>query len=491
VHDGRAVLDVAVRAWSRIPPRLRGVLVVTACVAVASAAVAAFTMRDSSVPLYAAPLSQAQIAEVGDRLAGWGIPFRVTADNVAVPAATRQATLLRLSAAGVPHRPLPTSLETLADAGPLLPDRVLEARQRAGLEGEVAQSLRTLDGVADARVIIAPGRNGTFVDEAPTPTTASVRISLRAGAHLDGARARAVRAFVAAAVPGLSAEHVQVLDDRGTPYDEASSTFDEGALQTQVQSALDQVEGTGATLVRVRVVRDDDAREVTVRRILPAGGALRSESAQEEYHGNNGAYRTGRSAVEGGSDEREERATLPAGRVRRIAVAVFVDRPRAGDLSKIRALVETAAAIDVRRGDELRVETIDFAHPAAPPARSPVPMLLATLVPSIFVGLAIVIAALAARPAAQACATALRGLALRRAVERTPPASAEAQRLRAALDVEPPHAAAAVISALPASTAIAVLDLYPAEERERIVRRMATARADAIPSLETILGKYS
>ncbi|TAM62480.1 hypothetical protein EPN52_00040 [bacterium] len=477
--------------WRGRSPRLRATLAACAALAAVVAAAAAFALRDTSLPLFAGTLRPAQVAEVGDRLASWGIPFRTSADNVEVPRALRRATLLRLALAGVPQRPLPSSLETLADAGPLTPDRVLEVRQRAGLEGEIAQSLRTLEGIFDARVIIAPGHAATFADEAATPATASVRISPRAGSALDAARVQAVRAFVAAAVPGLLPERVQVLDDRGEAFDAATAAPGEDSLEARLQSALDRVEGLGATLVRVHVVRADDARELLLRRIVPAGGALRSESAQEEYRNGGGAYRSGHNAAQDGSDEREERAQLPSGRIRRVSIAVFVDRSRAGDLSKIRELVEGAAAVDPRRGDEVRVEALEFAHPLPVTPRSPVPLLLAALLPALLVGASLIVAALLARPLAALLAEALRGAGLRRAVERTPPPLAEARRLRAALDVEPPHAAAAVISALPASTAVAVLDLYPAEERERIVRRMATARADAIPSLESILGKYS
>lgn len=487
-----ALLAAAQRAWSALPARARAGMLAAAALVLATGAIAALASRDTSVALFAAPLLPAQVAEVGDRLARWGVPFRAGADGVMVPRALRQQTLLRLSLAGVPHRPLPTSLETLADAGPLVPERILEVRQRAGLEGEIAQSLRTLEGITDARVIIAPGHEGTFADQAATPTTASVRLSLRTGAHLDAPRVRAVRAFVAASVPGLVPERVEVLDDRGSAGEDASvSTVDGNGLQTQVQSALDQVEGAGNTIVRVRIVRDDDAREVLQHRVLPAGGALRSESAQEQYRAGGTAYNSGKSTLDAGSDEREERASFPAGRVRRIAVAVFVDRSRQGDLSKIRELVEAAAGLDVRRGDDLRVEALDFARPRPPAASSPLPMLAALLLPSLFIAVAVIVAAWATRPLVVAAVAAARALALRRCVEREQPALNQAARLRAALDVEPPHAAAAVISALPASTAVAVLDLYPAQEREHIVRRMATARSEAIPPLEKILGKHS
>src|SRR6185312_9545122 len=60
-------------------------------------------------------------------------------------------------------------------------------------------------------------------------------------------------------------------------------------------------------------------------------------------------------------------------------------------------------------------------------------------------------------------------------------------RVRGALAGEPPHVAAAVISALPAATATAVLELYPPEERAQIVRRLARAAVDLVPHPEELL----
>lgn len=59
--------------------------------------------------------------------------------------------------------------------------------------------------------------------------------------------------------------------------------------------------------------------------------------------------------------------------------------------------------------------------------------------------------------------------------------------VRGALANEPPHTAAAIISALPAATATAVLDMYPPEERAAIVRRMSRAAAPVVPDYETVL----
>jgi flagellar motor switch protein FliG len=59
--------------------------------------------------------------------------------------------------------------------------------------------------------------------------------------------------------------------------------------------------------------------------------------------------------------------------------------------------------------------------------------------------------------------------------------------MRGVLDGEPPHVAAAIISALPTATAAAVLELYPPDERAAIVRRLARDNASLVPQPEELL----
>jgi hypothetical protein len=64
-------------------------------------------------------------------------------------------------------------------------------------------------------------------------------------------------------------------------------------------------------------------------------------------------------------------------------------------------------------------------------------------------------------------------------------------QVRGALAHEPPHAAAAVISALPAATAAAVLELYPQHEREAIIARMQRIHSTVIPGADEILARHA
>jgi flagellar motor switch protein FliG len=51
------------------------------------------------------------------------------------------------------------------------------------------------------------------------------------------------------------------------------------------------------------------------------------------------------------------------------------------------------------------------------------------------------------------------------------------------------HAAAAIISALPASTAAAVLEMYPQHERDAIVRRMQRPNSPLLADAENLIAR--
>jgi flagellar motor switch protein FliG len=105
----------------------------------------------------------------------------------------------------------------------------------------------------------------------------------------------------------------------------------------------------------------------------------------------------------------------------------------------------------------------------------------------VLTGIALVlVVAFAAKPCAGAAIRMLEAGAMRSAardVAGLPPG-----RVRGALVGEPPHVAAAIISALPTATAAAVLELYPAEERTAIVRRLARgANSTLVPNPEDLI----
>jgi flagellar biosynthesis/type III secretory pathway M-ring protein FliF/YscJ len=475
-----------VRALS---PRAR---LVVACALVAllgAGAVGFVASRDTRVALFATPLRGDQLAEVEQRLAAWNVPHATLSDNVRVERARRGELLLRLSLAGVPHAHLAGSDEALAHVGALTPQTVLEAQTRDALAADLALGLRGLDGIADARVVIAPSSGGVYADEPRRDASASVRITLAPGARLAARTVAGIKAFVAGGVPALDAERVTVLDDRGLALD-ADGGDDAADVQVALQSALDGAFGTAATIVRVHRERVAERRDVRDVHRAAAGGSIARSTTDEHYASNAKKYSKTSATEDRGSTVREEHRVVAPDATARLTVAVFVDAARRLDLAKIRALAAATAGTRVERGDTVSVEAVTF-HDGAPvavrAARAPGWLLaFASVVPQALTAIAVVLAiAFGARPLASAAVRVLESASARRAAREVagiPPA-----RVRGALDGEPPHVAAAIISALPTATAAAVLELYPPEERGAIVRRLARANASLVPPAEELI----
>jgi flagellar M-ring protein FliF len=481
--DVRAI----VARFGALSPRVR----IGACAAAAAAllalAIAFGATRDTRVTLFATPLYPDQLSEVEVHLAAWRVPYAPLADNVRVAPHARSDLLLRLALAGVPHRHLTTSDEAFARVGALTPQSVLDVQSRDALAADLAQGLRGLDGIADAQVIIAPAAGGAYADEPARDASASVRVTLAPGARLAAATIVGIRDFVAGGVPGLDPDRVTVLDDRGPA---GAADGDEADLQTSLQTALDAAFGAGTTIVRVHRDVLGERREDRDVKHTPLAGDLARTSADERFAGEKKKYSKITATDEHGDETHDVTQIADPDATARVSVAVFVDGSRLLDLDKIRALAAAATGIDPQRGDTLHVEAVRFASASPGPLRGLDGWAIAGLVTGIAPQLAlvaglVVLVAWGARPAYALAVRAVETSGLRAAAEGAtglPPA-----RVRGALAGEPPHVAAAVISALPAATATAVLELYPPEERAQIVRRLARAASDLVPHPEELL----
>ncbi|HTU82599.1 MAG TPA: flagellar M-ring protein FliF C-terminal domain-containing protein [Candidatus Acidoferrales bacterium] len=485
-----ALLDAR---WRGLAPSARVALSALVAVAGIACAVAALAARAPRETLFAAPLHAEQLSEVEERLAAWGVAFTPTADNVVVSTGRRNDLLLRLAMAGVPHEHLETTGEALAGVGALTPQAVIDAQTRAGLAGDIEAGLRGIDGVDDARVLVAPAKPAEFADESSREASASVRLRTRGGAPLPDATVAGIRAFVAGAVPGLAPSNVTILDDTGAALGDRQRPGDANALQRSLQGALDAAYGEGTSIVRVRVeYRGDRVAQRDVRR-TPAGlEPIVRAARSERYDDGAKRYRRDEQNDDRGSDTREFVSETEPGEIRRVSTAVLVDSAAAVRVAEVREVAAATVGYDARRGDTLAVTAVDF-HRAAVPRKDVWWLLygaIVPLLPAVALGVALVVTARTAVPATIAAA---RPLLERAAIARTAKdvSGLEPQRVRNALSHEPPYAAAAVISALPAATAAAVLDLYPAHERQAIVARMQRPQTPFLADAQEFLRRHA
>ncbi|MGA8838942.1 MAG: flagellar M-ring protein FliF C-terminal domain-containing protein [Candidatus Aquilonibacter sp.] len=477
-----------------LPPSLRIVAVAVVTLLVGFAVLATILGHPDRAPLFASPLHAEQLGEVQEQLAAWSVPFSPSDGNVIVDAARRNDLLLRLSLAGIPHAHVETTGEALANVGVLTPQAVIDAQTRSGLAGDIQVALRSVDGVDDAHVIVAPAQSAQFADQSARPATASVRVQLHPGAVLSRDAVAGVRRFVAASVAGLDPANVTILDDRGVALDDNGSGGDDPqALEGSLQSALDAALGAGVSIVRVHAEYTHATSEQRDTRRSPINGDPIERTAQtESYDGGGKKYAKNDEHEDRGSETHENVTHADPGAVVRISTAVFVDAGRGADLAKVRELAAATVGFDPHRGDELSVQAVAF-HRVLAEKHDGWFLLYGAIVP-LLPTLAIVAGLLGfGRYLLPNVHALVKGALERDAIARTSRTVTgyAPARVRGALAGEPPHAAAAIISALPAATAAAVLELYPPLEREAIVKRMQRTQSSVIPNADELLARHA
>ena len=281
-------------------------------------------------------------------------------------------------------------------------------RQRA-LEGELARTIRSLDGVNFARVQLVLPKHELFQDDDAQPT-ASVVVGT-AGREPSADQVRALQNLVAGAVPNLKPDKVTVVDQNarllgGGDGDAAASQAadDERAsmedrIRKRVKELVEGVVGPGRA--RVQVTADLDLNQVTTQeeKYDPDGQVARSTQTDEEtakqnqpesttaasatanVPGTPGAPSSNANTTTSDSGHTVEttnyeiskttKTTVAApGTVKRLSVAVAVDgvmspgkngkpgnwAPRSQEeMQHIQDLVRSAVGYDQTRGDQVNV----------------------------------------------------------------------------------------------------------------------------------------
>lgn len=145
------------------------------------------------------------------------IPYRIHPDSgqVLVPASMLGKTRMLLAAKGVTAQ-LPAGLELMDKSDPLgVSQFVQDVRFRRGLEGELAQSIMSMDAISAARVHLAIARSTSFVSSDGDKSSASVVLAVKPGRTLAPEQIAAVVNLVAGSVASLSPQRVSLVDQAG------------------------------------------------------------------------------------------------------------------------------------------------------------------------------------------------------------------------------------------------------------------------------------
>jgi flagellar M-ring protein FliF len=343
------------------------------------------------------------------------VPYRLHPDSgqVLVPEAQVGRVRMLLAAKGVTAK-LPAGLELMDRNDPLgVSQFVQDVRFRRGLEGELAQSIATLDAIDSARVHLSIAKSTSFVSSDGEKSSASVVLALKAGRTLVPEQIAAIVNLVAGSVASLAPQRVSLVDQAGNylssridladGFDGSAGT--DGARRYQdearrnVQDLLAGVIGAENFKVSVTASVDNDRVEETVEKYGEAP-KVTSEATRDEQDRNrmamgvpgslsnrpvpppgsasgpeDGSARKNATTRQYAYDRSIVQTRKGRGALARLSVAVVLNSaaapsPKDGwttaEVANIDRILRNGLGIDAHRGDALVVSTLAFPPQPAP-----------------------------------------------------------------------------------------------------------------------------
>ena len=396
--------------YLRQPAIQRALPAIAMTSAIGIAALAYFTMQAAPQAQLFAGLDDTDKAAVADALQTQGIGHSIDPTTGALTVDADKLHQARIALAGQGLPKAAPSGDSLIASLPMGSSRAIEGEAlRSAREADLSRTIETIDAVKSARVHVAAAEPSLFVRE-DKPATASVMLTLQNGRSLSDGQVQAIRFLVASSVPGMNADQVSVIDQRGALLSDTASGSDMKAFQLQVQvedrfrRALDTLLGPmlGAGNYTVEVHADVDmsesqatresfpendramTSEQITRTVSGAGdapavgipGALSNQPPQATTVTANAPQPTPTAAPIPSTESNENAARAfevgreisvthsPQGKLRRVSVAVALNQGKKAltqaDMTKIDSLVKGAIGFDAMRGDQVAISQRPF-----------------------------------------------------------------------------------------------------------------------------------
>ncbi len=367
----------------------------------------------SPTSLLYANLDLKEAGQITAQLDQSGVKYEVKGDGSTIFVDRDKVASTRLLLSG---KGLPTSGSVgyeIFDSAPAMgqTDFVQTLNRQRALEGELARTIRSIQGVSFVRVHLVMPKHQLFEEDAQQPS-ASILIAT-GGGRVGPEQVRAIRNLVAGAVPELKPERVSITDQQG----ELLAAEGDGAVdgagggeRNQVEERIrrtvkDMVEGiVGPGHARVQVSADLDMSSHTTQseKFDPDGQVVRSTQTSDEKSAENKANSSGATSAsqnvpgaapaaganpDSSNPGKQDETTnyeiskttttdvQQPGQVKRLSVAVAVDgttgpavhgkpgpyAPRSPeDMKRIDQLVRSAMGFDDKRGDQVSVVNVPF-----------------------------------------------------------------------------------------------------------------------------------
>lgn len=279
-----------------IPPGLRPLaMLIGIAAAVAVGVGIVLWSKEPTYSLLYGNLGQQDAAQIAQALDTNGIPYRLEGSGtITVPADRVHDARLKLAGQGLPEGDGGFSVMS-KDPGFGVSQFMEGARYQHALETELARTITNLQAVEGARVHLALPRQSAFVRDRRKPS-ASVFLQMKPGRRLESEQVTAIVNLVASSIPELEAQQVTVVDQQGRLLSSPDGSSEVAEREKQMEIARELEDRytqrvqqllaplVGSDRVRAQVVADvemsttEEARE----QYRPESQIVRSEQTAEE-----------------------------------------------------------------------------------------------------------------------------------------------------------------------------------------------------------------
>jgi flagellar M-ring protein FliF len=381
------------------------VVTVAAAVAVVVGAFAfmSFSGKPSYTPLFT-NLQATDAANITAKLTSDKVPYQLAdgGSTILVPASDVDQERLSLAQAGLPATST-VGLSLLDKEGITSSNMTQQADYLQALQGELEQTIDSIQNVTSSQVNIALPANQDFALSNNAPTGASVLVTMQPGQSLSDTEVQAIVHLVGSSVPNLSSGSVTVADNNGDLLAGPGVAEGEGgngsqtdsydqAIQTKVEAYLAAALGQNNADVQVNATLSYDQVSTTTQSIVPGANGqptsfcTSTDNTNQSYTGSgsppggtagtitttpgstNGNYTNTSQNQQCETDQQTKTVQQAPGTVESQSVAVLVNSkaiPKGLSLASLQTGVAAAAGIDTARGDQLAFSSMPFSTAAA------------------------------------------------------------------------------------------------------------------------------
>lgn len=257
--------------WKSRTKKQKGTLIsLVVGVIIVAALITYFLTRVTYAPLYS-NLTTAEVGQIKEQLQTQGVKYELNdgGTSISVPQDQVDSLLVDLASKGYPQSGEIDYSFFSDNAGFGMTDNEFNVIKVASIQTELANLMKNIDGVKDAKVMLNMPEQSTFVSDSEKNEDASASIVLNTtpGQQFSEQQIKTLYNLVAKSVPNLSTDNVVITNQYNEYFDleggDSSSDVAnvgnqlavkkqiEKDIQRQVQSLLSSVMGSGKAIVTV------------------------------------------------------------------------------------------------------------------------------------------------------------------------------------------------------------------------------------------------